>query len=165
MSPGWFRRSRENDPPPEAIPDGAAGPPAQARPRQQRPPLHIRNLLLLNLRPQDGIEQIETAPPLGSRAAVVGTIHAVAPGIRFDGDRGELAGEDFRITIDLGAEDPVRAAVAAADGDAGIEILRALLERSRWRAYAPKSGVFIGADAIDLFALPQTPSPTTSGLP
>ncbi len=154
MSLLWFRRSRRNDAKqePEPAPVGAAEPA-----RQVRAPLHIRNLLLLNLQPAEGIDRIEFAPPLGSRAAVVRAIQAAVPGMQFNDGRGELAADDHHVSIDLGADDPVRAAVAAADGDSGIDMLRGLLQSSRWRAYAPRAGVFVELDALDLFALPGGP--------
>ena len=73
--------------------------------------------------------------------------------------KGEVAGSDYRVAIDIGRGDMVHAAVAAVDGDAGIESLRRILENQRWRAYAPKAGVFIEPDALDLFALPDDPRP------
>jgi hypothetical protein len=161
MSALWFRRPRRTDASQDAGGD-AAGP---ERPRQQRAPLRIRNLLLLNLQPSEGAERIEKAPPLGSRAAVMAVIRSAVPGVQFDGTRGQLAGAGYRITVDVGAGDPVPAAVAAADGDTGIELLRTLLEQSGWRAYAPRAGVFVRPDAIDLFALPQAEPPVISDLP
>jgi hypothetical protein len=157
MSLLWFRRSRRSGDKPDAAPaeNAAAAPP------QGRVPLRIRNLLLLNLQPDDGAAQIETAPPLGGRAAVVGAIRNAIPGIEFADARGELSREDGRVAIDLGPHDPVHAAVAEAEGDSGIELLRSLLEQCRWRAYAPKAGVFIAPDALDLFALPDGGRPGT----
>jgi hypothetical protein len=152
MSLLWFRRSRRTEA--KQQPE-AAHVEAQEPSPQPRAPLRIRNLLLLNLEPSAGRERIESAPPLGSRASVVNTVEGVVPGIQFSDGRGELATGDHRVTIDLGREDPVAAAVATAEGDSGIEMLRALLQQSRWRAYAPRAGVFIEADALDLFALPD----------
>jgi hypothetical protein len=155
MSLLWFRRSRRSEPK-----HVAETPTAPAEPvRQARAPLHIRGLLLMNLKPSDGAAEIETAPPLGRRVDVIGTIRAIVPDMAFNNGRGDLKGTDHRLTIDLGGDDPVRAAVVAAEGDSGIEMLRALLERARWRAYAPRAGVFIEPDALDLFALPDELSP------
>jgi hypothetical protein len=151
MGLSWFRRSRRNDAKPK--PEPAAEMPVSSR--QVRAPLRIRGLLLLNLQPADGTAHIETAPPLGSRARVIGAIEAVVPGIRFTDGHGELTGEGHHVTLDLGADDPVHALVAAAEGDGGLEILIALLRETGWRAYAPRSGVFIEPDALDLFALPD----------
>ena len=146
----WFRRSRgkEAKQEPEAQPVAA--------PSQARVPLKLRGLLLLKLKPSDGIDQIEYAPPLGDRDSVVRALESWVPGISFDAEgKGELAGSDYRLSLDLGRHPQVHAAVAAAEGDAAIEMLRALLERGGWRAYAPRANVFIEPDALDLFALPE----------
>jgi hypothetical protein len=147
----WFRKSRKKDAKPEPAPPPAA-PPRQARVDH----LRLRGLLLLNLQSSDGIDQIETAPPLGERASVIDAVAAAVPGIAFGVDgKGELVGTDHRVAIDLGRNDVVHAAVAAVEGDSGIELLRTLLEQQGWRAYAPRAGVFIEPDALDLFALPD----------
>ena len=151
MSLLWFRRSRKGEP---------KTPQQAAPPEQHRAPLRIRGLLLLNLGPADGTEQIENAPPLGNREQVVRSVAAAAPGITFDAaGRGELRGSDHHITIDLGRDDLVHAVVASAEGPVGIEALRRLLQREGWRAYAPRVGVFIEPDALDLFALPDAVQP------
>lgn len=148
MSLLWFRRSRRPEPKEEAPPVEAA-----AAPRQERAPLRVRGLLLLNLQPSDGTDRIEHAPPLGSRLLVVSTIQAAIPGMQFQDGRGELSGSDHRFTIDLGPHDPVQAAVATAEGSAGVGMLEDLLRRAGWRAYAARAGVFIEPDGLDMFAL------------
>ena len=149
MSLLWFRRSRRSDPKEPEQESVETAFPA----RQERAPLKIRNVLLLNLQPSEGLAQIETAPPLGTRAGVMTTIRAAVPGIQFSDGRGELTGDDHHLTIDLGAGDPVATAVVAAEGDSAIEMLRELMQQSRWRIYAPRAGVFIEPQALDLFAL------------
>ncbi len=62
--------------------------------------------------------------------------------------------------LDIGSHTQVHAAVASAEGDTAIELLRSVLEREGWRAYAPRAGVFIEPDALDLFALPDDAPPT-----
>jgi hypothetical protein len=156
MSLLWFRRAKRRDAKQE--PEPTVEPSVPAAP-QVRAPLRIKGLLLLNLSPSAGVEQIETAPPLGSRSSVIGSIQAAAPGIEFTDGRGEIAAGDHRITFDIGADDPVAAAVAAAEGDAGLEMLGTLLRQTRWRAYAPRAGVFIEPESLDLFALPDIASP------
>ena len=146
----WFRKSRMKDakPEPEPLPVAPA--------RQARVALRLGGLLLLNLQPTDGIDQIETAPPLGDRTQVIDAVQTVVPGISFGGDgKGEFVSSDHRVMLDLGRHDPVHAAVATVEGDTGVELLRTLMERHGWRAYAPKAGVFIEPDALDLFALPD----------
>ena len=146
----WFRRSRgkETKPEPEAQPS--------AMQVQSRVPLKLRGLLLLKLTPADGLDQIENAPPLGSRDEVVSALQEWLPGISFDSEgKGEVSAEDHRLTIDIGRHPEVYAAVVSAEGDLALELLRRVLEREGWRVYAPKSGVFIEPDALDLFALPD----------
>jgi len=146
----WFRRSRgkEAKQEPEAQPVAA--------PSQARVPLKLRGLLLLNLRPTDGIDEIETAPPLGDRQSVIAALQSLVPGISFDPEgKGEVAGQDHRLSLDLGRHAQVHAAVASAEGDTAIELLRGLRQRQGWRAYAPRANVFIEPDALDLFALPE----------
>ena len=81
--------------------------------------------------------------------------------MRFTGGLGEVTAEDHHMTMDLGDEDPVRAAVATAEGDKGLEMLTTLIEQTRWRVYAPRAGVFIEPDTIDLFALPDGSTPAS----
>ena len=72
---------------------------------------------------------------------------------------GAFLGADHRLALDIGPQAEVHAAVASAEGEAAIELLRGVLEREGWRAYAPKAGVFIEPDALDLFALPDDAPP------
>ena len=148
----WFGRSKRKAA--EREREAEAEPIAPAK--QARVPVRLRGLLLLNLEPADGPERIETAPPLGRRSEVIEAIRDAIPGIAFDErGRGEMAADDHRVSIDLGREDPVATAVVNAEGDEGLERLRAIVERQRWRVYAPRAGVFIEPDGLDLFALPD----------
>src|SRR5688572_33364638 len=159
----WFRRSKAKATPPVPaappaepafVPPPAAPPRAAAASGQVRVPLRLRGLLLLNLKPGDGVEQIENAPPLGRRDEVIMALQGVAPGISFDADgKADYIETDYRLTIDLGRGNPVHTAVAAEEGDTAVELLRAVMEREGWRAYAPKAGVFVEPDALDLFGL------------
>jgi hypothetical protein len=145
----WFRRSKPKEA--QQVPEPE---PPMVAPIQARVPLRLRGLLLLNLKPTDGPEQIEKAPPLGRKDEVIMALHGVAPGMRFDANgKGELIESDHRLTIDIGGTNPVHAAVAAAEGDTAIELLRMVMEREGWRAYVPKAGVFVEPDALDLFGL------------
>jgi hypothetical protein len=155
----WFRRSKAKQAPP--APEEPPAPLAPALPSAQsgmstqtRLPLRLRGLLLLNLKPTDGLDEIENAPPLGRRDEVIMALQGVAPGMSFDADgRADYIERDYRLTIDLGRGNPVHTAVAAAEGDTAVELLRAVMEREGWRAYAPKAGVFVEPDALDLFGL------------
>ena len=144
----WFRRSKAKET------EEVAPSPVPAAPGQARAPLRLHGLLLLNLRPSDGPEHIEKAPPLGGRDEVIVALQALAPGITFDAaGRAEYRRDNYRLSIDLGRADPVPAAVAAADGDTAVDLLRLLMERQGWRAYVPKAGVFVEPDALDLFGV------------
>src|SRR5688572_20383838 len=144
----WFRRSKARST------EDVAAQPVPTAPGQARVPLRLRGLLLLNLGPSDGPEQIEKAPPLGGRDEVIVALQALAPDITFDADgRAEYRRDNYRLSIDLGRGDPVPAAVAAAEGDTAVDLLRLLMERQGWRAYVPKAGVFVEPDALDLFGL------------
>src|SRR5215203_5957833 len=146
----WFRRSRGKETKQEA--DVM---PATSQ-FQARVPLKLRGVLLLKLTPADGVEQIETAPPLGPREQVIRVLQEWVPGLAFDADgKGEISGADHRLAFDIGRHAQVHAAVAAAEGDTGLELLRTIIERGGWRAYAPRAGVFIEPEALDLFALPE----------
>jgi hypothetical protein len=148
MSLLWFRRSKAKEV------EHVAPAPLPAAPPQPRVPLRIRGLLLLNLKPNDGLEQIETAPPLGRRDQVMAALQNAVPGMTFDGDgHGELREHDYRLMIDLGPGAVAHTAVVAAEGNAAVDLLRSIMQRARWRAYVPKAGVFVEPDALDLFVL------------
>ena len=150
----WFRRSRGKGTKPE--PDAQA----EAPRFQERVPLKLRGLLLLKLKAGDGLGQIETAPPLGPREDVIRALQDWIPGISFDPQgKGEVSAADHRLALDIGSQPQVHAAVVSAEGENAIELLRSVLEREGWRAYAPRAGVFIEPDALDLFALPDDAPP------
>src|SRR5262245_42634377 len=112
----WFRRAKPKEM------EETAPHPAPAAPRQARVPLRLQGLLLLNLKPTDGPEQIEKAPPLGRRDEVIAVLQAVAPGITVDAEgRAEYRHHDGRLSIDLGRGNPVHTAVAAAEGDTAVD--------------------------------------------
>src|SRR5215204_1048261 len=151
----WFRRSRDKETKSEAEVQSDA--PQQF---QARVPLKLRGLLLLKLKPSDGLDQIEKAPPLGPREDVISALQDWIPGISFDAyGKGEVSAPDHRLALDIGSHAQVHAVVASAEGDTALELLRSVLEREGWRAYAPKAGVFIEPDALDLFALPDDGPP------
>jgi hypothetical protein len=148
----WFGRPKPEEKKQEVVDYTSA----LRAPQQTRVPLRLRGLLLLKLQPTDGIGQIENAPPLGSREDVVEAIRAITPGMQFNEEgRGVLTGGDYRLILDLGRDHAVYGVVAEAEGDAGLEFLRSIVERQGWRIYAPKAGVFIEPNALDLFALPD----------
>jgi hypothetical protein len=109
--------------------------------------LRVRGLLLLNLPLSAGLEDIERAPPLGTRDEVLDRLREMLPGLEFtDAGRGHVLGPDHEVRIDIGTADPTPTAVAAASGTRGIDMLYRLLVRTGWRAYAARTGSFLSAD-------------------
>jgi hypothetical protein len=158
--PLWSRPP--GDPPADPAPGDEAAEAAHAeidqglRDAAQQP--RLRGLLILNLPPAAGPEHIEEAPVLGAREAVVARIREAAPGLEFNaGGRGEIAAVDHDLRIEIGSADPVATAVVAASGRAGIDILRGLLIRTGWRAYAPRTGSFVDPDDLLRAAAPPQP--------
>jgi hypothetical protein len=116
----------------------------------------LRGLMLLNLPPDAGLERIETAPPLGSRADVIDTIAKALPGIRA-GDDGSCTFNrpDHRVTISLGSDDPVVTAVIEGQGDLSVAAVRSILEITGWRVFAPRRGAFIDAEQLNALMEPE----------
>ena len=100
-------------------------------------------IMLLNLAPNDTVEDIESAPPLGSQVEVREQIAAALPGITFDTEgRGTFAEPTGAVDIDLRTAEPVYTAVLTIRGAAGPAVAR-LLGETRWRAFAPRLGEFV----------------------
>lgn len=93
---------------------------------------------------------IETAPPLGSRTDVIASIVAIAPEMTFN-ERGVgvATGDGYSLSIDVGPRDPVAAAVANAEGELAVALLREILETCSWRGYLPKLGAFVDASRVE----------------
>jgi hypothetical protein len=107
-------------------------------------------LMLLNLPPDAEQDAIETAPPLSRRADVIDAIAGIVPGLRFDASGSASIGRfDFLLTVNIGPTDPVYTAVIDARGPAALPIVRRILERTGWRAFAARTGVFISPDQLD----------------
>jgi hypothetical protein len=104
-------------------------------PRPLSSAVSLPRLLLLALDVSAGPEAIESAPPLGSRAEVVEILRGVIPD-----------------HIDLGAADPVPTAVLEARGEAGVALVREVLLMTGWRAFAPKTGLFVSANDLEALA-------------
>jgi hypothetical protein len=118
-----------------------AGPPTPAG-------VALPRLLLLALDVSAGPEAIETAPPLGSRAEVAAILHGVIPDLDISKSP-VLARPDGSVHIDLGPRDPVPTAVLVAQGEAGVALVKEVLLMTGWRAFAPKTGLFMSADDLD----------------
>lgn len=113
--------------------------------------VELPKLLLLNLDAQAAPDAIETAPPLGSRQDVVQILSAVIPDLHGTDQSRILTRADGSIALDLGTEDPIAAVVVDARGEPGVALVKELLLMTGWRAFAPKTGLFVSAD--DLSAL------------
>jgi hypothetical protein len=108
----------------------------------------LPRLLLLALDVSAGPEAIETAPPLGSRAEVAAILHGVIPDLNISKSP-VLARPDGSVRIDLGPRDPVPTAVLDAHGEAGVALVKEVLLMTGWRAFAPKTGLFMSVDDLD----------------
>jgi hypothetical protein len=112
----------------------------------------LPRLLLLALDVSAGPEAIEKAPPLGSHAEVVAILCGVIPDLAVDQIHAVLARPDGSVRIALGPDDPVPTAVIEARGEAGVALVKEVLLMTGWRAFAPKTGLFISADDLEALA-------------
>jgi hypothetical protein len=112
----------------------------------------LPRLLLLNLNVSDGPEAIEGAPPLGTRDDVVAILHGLIPDLHGDESGRVLSRHDRSIKLDLGVHDPVQTVVVEARGEAGAALVKEVLTMTGWRAFAPKTGLFVTADELDALA-------------
>jgi hypothetical protein len=128
-------------------------PPVQHDVNPRAIPASLPRLLLLALDVSAGLEAVEGAPPLGSRADVVAILRAVISDLGFDQTGNILARPDGSIRIDLGPQDPVPTAVLEARGEAGVALVKEVLIMTGWRAFAPKTGLFVGAADLEAQAV------------
>ena len=112
----------------------------------------LPRLLLLNLAIASGPEAVETAPALGDRNKVIEILRGVVPDLALDGDGRMLARSDRSLRIDLGRHDPVPTVVIDARGEAGAALVREILLMTGWRAFAPKTGLFVSGDELAVMA-------------
>ncbi len=115
-------------------------------------PASLPRLLLLALDASSGPEAIEAAPPLGSRVEVVAMLRGVISDLAVDPTRVVLARPDGSVRVDLGPHDPVPTAVIEARGEAGAMLVKEVLIMTGWRAFAPKTGLFVSADDLQALA-------------
>lgn len=132
-------------------PAGAAAP-AEATVPADAPRLPA--LMLLNLPDTATGDDIEKAPPLGTRKEVAKRSTRALKGLKFTGGRGVLKTSHVDLTIDLGDHDVVSTAIVRARGAAAAESVRALARATGWRVYVPKRGAFITFEQIDEIATP-----------
>jgi hypothetical protein len=121
-------------------------------------PVALPRLLLLDVGHDAGPEAIEKAPPLGKRQDVIEILRGVVPDLEPDKDGRVLARADGSLALDLGTHDPVPTAVIDAHSEGGVALVREILLMTGWRAFAPKTGLFVSADDLAaLQALVQNP--------
>jgi hypothetical protein len=135
--------------PAAAPPDSRAGA-AEAPARQVR--VTVPPLLLLNLDVSAGPDAIEAAPPLGTRADVVAILAGVIPDLRVDGAARLLTREDGSIGFDLGSGETIATVVVDARGEAGVALVKEILLMTGWRAFAPKTGLFVTVEDLEALA-------------
>jgi hypothetical protein len=123
----------------------------------------LPGLLLLNLDVAAGPEAIEAAPPLGSRGDVVAILCGVITDLQVDAAQRVLKRPDQSVRIDLGTDDDVQTAVVQTRGEAGVALVKEVLDMTGWRAFAPKTGLFV--TAADLAALAALAHEETSDRP
>jgi hypothetical protein len=109
-------------------------------------------LLLLNLDASAGPDAIESAPPLGGRDDIVTILRGVIPDLEVDHRRRVLSRRDGSVRFDLGTHDPVPTAVVEARGEAGVALVKEVLDMTGWRAFAPKTGLFMTTNDLEAIA-------------
>jgi len=149
LSLGFFWRPRSRTPSEQARDtrdrdaDATRGPLGPAGPS-----ISLPRLLLLNLDGLAGPEAIETAPPLGTREKVAGILRGAVPDLNTDHTGAVLARPGDSLRFDLGTHDPVSTVVVDAHGEAGVALVKEVLLMTGWRAFAPKTGLFISVDEL-----------------
>jgi hypothetical protein len=100
--------------------------------------------LLLNLYPSAALSEIEYAPPLGNPQEVVARITDAIGALTAEGDtRYSIGGSDWRLTFDLGRDEPVWTVTVDVRGrDTALEALDRLARETGWRVYVPRLGAF-----------------------
>ena len=107
-------------------------------------------IMLLQVGPDAGLEQIEVAPPLGTRAEVLARLRDVLPDVELGADgRGTHTGPDHSVTFDAGPDDVVHTLVVDAAGQTGVSLVRWLMEGTGWRGFVPKHGSFVDPEQLD----------------
>jgi hypothetical protein len=116
------------------------------------PSVRLPRLLLLNLGVAAGPETVETAPPLGRRDEVIDILRGIVPDLAVGDGRRTLQRPDNSLRIDLGRSDSVATAVIEARGEAGATLVKEILLMTGWRAFAPKTGLFVSGDELAVIA-------------
>ena len=153
VTPGRERPSRLAAASPGAVATAATTPAFGARagrPRSATPArtVKIPRLLLLDVDQAAGPDAVEHAPPLGTRDDVIGILRGVVDELELDAPGRTLCHRSGALSLDLGAQDPVPTIVVDARGEAGAALAREILLVAGWRAFAPKTGLFVTADDL-----------------
>jgi hypothetical protein len=129
-----------------AVPAGAidaTGPHAAAH------ALRLPAIMLLNVTGEADASAIEAAPPLGPKAEVLARLRDVLPDLEVDArGRARHEGPSHSVRLDIGPRDIVHTVVVEAEGETGLSIVRWIIESTGWRAFVPKRGRFVDADAL-----------------
>jgi hypothetical protein len=110
--------------------------------------VRLPKLLLLSLDVTATPDAIESAPPLGERHEVIQILTGVVPDLEAQPSNPRLARPDGSLTLDLGAHDPIATVVVDARGEAGVALVKELILMTGWRAFAPKTGLFVTVDEL-----------------
>ena len=108
----------------------------------------LPRLMLLALDMTAGPDAIETAPPLGSRRDVIARLTGAIPDVELDAGGRVLSRAGDSIVVDLGRDDPVATAIVDARGEAGVALVKEVLLMTGWRAFAPKTGLFVTIEEL-----------------
>jgi hypothetical protein len=131
---------------------GQTGVGVESDPREPRVTVMLPKLLLLNVDVLAGPEAVESAAPLGGRNDVTAILAGVIPGLESVGGTRVLARADGSIKLDIGTQDPVATVVAEVHGQAGVALIKELLLMTGWRAFAPKTGLFVSTEDLESLA-------------
>jgi hypothetical protein len=121
----------------------------------------LPRLLLLNLPAGAGPDAVETAPPLGGREQVIEILRGVVPDLAISANRRALYRDDNSLRLDLGAADTVATTVVEARGEPGAALVKEILLMTGWRAFAPKTGLFVSGDELAVMAALASDRPAT----
>ena len=125
--------------------------PGRVPPTSQGSGVALPKLLLLSLDVTATPDAVETAPPLGPRTDVIEILTGVIQDLEPDEQKRVLARRDGSLSFDLGSHEPIATVVVDARGEAGVALVKEVLLMTGWRAFAPKTGLFVSVD--DLSAL------------
>jgi hypothetical protein len=112
----------------------------------------LPKLLLLKLDVTATPECVEKAPPLGPRRELIQILSSIISDLDVSHTGHVLTRPDGSLTLDLGPQDPVQTVVVDARGEAGVALVKELLLMTGWRAFVPKTGLFVTVNDLDTIA-------------